>query len=47
MQFHQSKHAAPKRVSLKQRVAGVSIAGAATVLGANAVSSSAKAGPSP
>jgi nucleoid-associated protein YgaU len=43
MQFHQSKHAAPKRVSLKQRVAGVGIAGAATVLGGIAVAGSAKA----
>jgi LysM repeat protein len=43
MQFHQSKHAAPKRVSLKQRVAGVSIASAATVLGGIAVAGSAKA----
>lgn len=43
MQFHQSKHAAPKRVSLKQRVAGVGIAGAATVLGSIAVAGSAKA----
>ena len=43
MQFHQSKHAAAKRVSLKQRVAGVSIAGAATVLGGIAVAGSAKA----
>jgi LysM repeat protein len=43
MQFHQSKHAAPKRVSLKQRVAGVGIASAATVLGGIAVAGSAKA----
>ncbi len=43
MQFHQSKHAAAKRVSLKQRVAGVSIAGAATVLGGIAAAGSAKA----
>ncbi|WP_347354837.1 transglycosylase family protein [Intrasporangium sp.] len=43
MQYHQSKHAAPKKLSLKQRAAGVGIAGAATILGGIAMSGSASA----
>jgi LysM repeat protein len=43
MQYHQSKHAAAKKISLKQRAAGVGIAGAATVLGGIAMAGSAKA----
>jgi len=38
-----AKHAAPKRISVKQRVAGVGIAGAATVVGGIATAGSAKA----
>ncbi|MGN6753721.1 MAG: transglycosylase family protein [Intrasporangium sp.] len=43
MQYHQSKHAAAKKISLKQRAAGVGIAGAATVLGGIAMAGSARA----
>jgi LysM repeat protein len=43
MQYHQSKHAAAKKISIKQRAAGVGIAGAATVLGGIAMAGSAKA----
>ena len=38
-----SKHAAAKRVSMKQRIAGVGIAGAATVVGGITAAGSAKA----
>ena len=38
-----SKHAAAKRISVKQRIAGVGIAGAATVVGGIATAGSAKA----
>ena len=40
---YQSKHAAAKRVSMKQRIAGVGIAGAATVVGGITTAGSAKA----
>ncbi len=43
MQYHQSKHAAARKISLKQRAAGVGIAGAATVIGGIAMAGSAKA----
>src|SRR3954454_14627969 len=38
-----SKHAAAKKISVKQRIAGVGIAGAATVVGGIATAGSAKA----
>ena len=40
---YQSKHAAPKRISLRHRMAGVGIAGVATVAGGIATAGSAKA----
>jgi nucleoid-associated protein YgaU len=40
---YQSKHAAAKRISVKQRIAGVGIAGAATVVSGVATAGSAKA----
>jgi resuscitation-promoting factor RpfA len=40
---YQSKHAAQKRIPVKQRIAGVGIAGAATVVGCIATAGSAKA----
>ena len=38
-----SKHAAAKKISVKQRIAGVGIAGAATIIGGLATAGSAKA----
>jgi resuscitation-promoting factor RpfA len=40
---YMSKHAAPKKISVKQRIAGVGIAGAATLVGGLATAGSAKA----
>ena len=41
--LYQSKHAAPRAISVKQRIAGVGIAGAATVVAGITTAGSAKA----